>query len=573
MKRVITATMAIAMVLAACTATMAIAMMLAACDTNQPAAESEEPSCSLEFHNKGLRGSITMPQGTVVNYTAYTELYYVENVEDSAYQYMNIYVPEGATQQTPIFMPNGIGGYKAAKAGKPEIEKASGRALAEGYVVAIAGARGNNSKKATADGQKVYTGRAPKALLDLKAAVRYLRYFDQEILGDAEKIITNGTSAGGAMSALLGTTGNHPDFEPMLKEMGAAPTRDDVYASVCFCPITDLDHADMAYEWFFGCTNGQRRQISKARAKVSYDLAALYPAYFNSLILSTPEGVALTADNYRDYIKQLIIESAQKAKDAGAVIPDTLGFLFSKPSTNGMSKKAMRPQNEAPEPPSGMHNPQAAGGFDPNNRPPMPPQEGHGQGQGQGQMPPMGGEHGPMPPMGMMGGPMMPQQMPQMPQGEYILDLNLDTFLNAVAAETTLKSAPAFDSKGVAKGKASAENEEFGDQEGNTANFTDFALQRATGVADTTVSSEMQMRVKMLNPMYYIGDASATTAQHWYIRHGSKDRDTSLPIPTSLALKLQNSGKDVDYKIAWNRNHAGDYALNELFDWIGEICK
>ena len=79
-------------------------------------------------------------------------------------------------------------------------------------------------------GKTVYTGRAPKGLLDLKAAVRYLRFFDRDMLGDAEHIITDGTSAGGAMSSLLGSTGNNPSYEPMLKAMGAADTRDDVFA-------------------------------------------------------------------------------------------------------------------------------------------------------------------------------------------------------------------------------------------------------------------------------------------------------------------------------------------------------
>ena len=98
----------------------------------------------------------------------------------------------------------------------------------------------------------IFTGRAPKALLDLKAAVRYLRHFDGVIPGDAEKIIADGTSAGGAMSSLVGAAGNNPAFDSYLKAMGAADVRDDVFASVCFCPITDLDHADMAYEWLYG---------------------------------------------------------------------------------------------------------------------------------------------------------------------------------------------------------------------------------------------------------------------------------------------------------------------------------
>ena len=73
--------------------------------------------------------------------------------------------------------------------------------------------RSKSSPQGGTGGGLIYTGRAPKAILDLKAAIRYLRHFDKQMLGDAERIITDGTSAGGA--------------------------------SVCFCPITDLDHAEV----------------------------------------------------------------------------------------------------------------------------------------------------------------------------------------------------------------------------------------------------------------------------------------------------------------------------------------
>lgn len=58
----------------------------------------------LQFNpTNGVKASLTMPNGNVVNYTAYTKLYFVTNVEDSTYQYMNIFVPEGASQITPIY--------------------------------------------------------------------------------------------------------------------------------------------------------------------------------------------------------------------------------------------------------------------------------------------------------------------------------------------------------------------------------------------------------------------------------------------------------------------------------------
>ena len=43
-----------------------------------------------------------------VSYTAYERLFYVTNVEDSAYQFLNVNVPDGATQQTPIFLSANI---------------------------------------------------------------------------------------------------------------------------------------------------------------------------------------------------------------------------------------------------------------------------------------------------------------------------------------------------------------------------------------------------------------------------------------------------------------------------------
>ena len=77
------------------------------------AAKKTTPKLVLDA-SKGVAGSVTLPTGKKVNYTAYTKLYYVTHVEDSTYQYMNVFVPDGATQSTPIFMPNYVGGYMAA---------------------------------------------------------------------------------------------------------------------------------------------------------------------------------------------------------------------------------------------------------------------------------------------------------------------------------------------------------------------------------------------------------------------------------------------------------------------------
>ena len=46
------------------------------------------------------------------------------------------------------------------------------------------------------------------------------------------------------------------------------------------------------------------------------------------------------------------------------------------------------------------------------------------------------------------------------------------------------------------------------------------------------------------------------------------DRDTSFLVPINLATKLKNAGYDVDFFLSWNRPHAGDYNLDDLFLWI-----
>ena len=151
----------------------------------------------LDFRTQNYTRQSTVVNGQTVAYRAYENIVYVANPADSAYQTINIYIPEayfnggninGYTAQTaPIFLPNQIGGYMPAKAGVPgkggfgpskegQVD-AIQVALSRGYVVASPGARGRTAA----------TGKAPAAIVDLKAAVRYLRFNDAVMAGDAEK--------------------------------------------------------------------------------------------------------------------------------------------------------------------------------------------------------------------------------------------------------------------------------------------------------------------------------------------------------------------------------------------------
>lgn len=203
---------------------LAMTAALAACDQASVTIEGLTFDTSIRTEK-----TVVMPDGETITYDAYENIYFVTHVEDSTYQTLNFYVPKGANEKTPIFLRTYVGGYMAAKACEPQANDATGRALQEGYVLCIPGSRGWNSRVGD-----TFTGRAPADVLDLKAAIRYLRHNDATMPGNAERIITDGTSAGGAMSSLLGSSGNSPMFESYLQAMGAAPERDDVFASVCY---------------------------------------------------------------------------------------------------------------------------------------------------------------------------------------------------------------------------------------------------------------------------------------------------------------------------------------------------
>ena len=135
--------------------------------------------------NKNYTTKTATVNGKTITYRAYENIVYVAKPVDIAYQTINIYIPEEYfknktvgkynAKTAPIFFPNTVGGYMPGAAGIPGNGRdgqpdASLIALSNGYVVASPGARGRTLEK---NGK--YTGKAPAVIVDLKAAVRYLR--------------------------------------------------------------------------------------------------------------------------------------------------------------------------------------------------------------------------------------------------------------------------------------------------------------------------------------------------------------------------------------------------------------
>lgn len=246
-------------------------------------------------------GNLTI-HGREVSFRMWENLAYVQNPRAPRLQVLNLYVPDNCGEKAPVFFPNAIGGYMEAMPIMPEgypdgTGNAAAEALARGYIVASPGARGS----LTQVGGK-WVGKAPAAIVDLKAAVRYLKSILPLVGGDPEKIISNGTSAGGALSALLGMSGDGAEYETLLEDAGAMPGSDRIFASSCYCPILNLEHSDMAYEWQYGHLTPD--------SEISAALAKAYPAYVSGLL---PGGRDLAEVDA--FIREKLLQSARTAPE------------------------------------------------------------------------------------------------------------------------------------------------------------------------------------------------------------------------------------------------------------------
>ena len=464
--------------------------------------------------------------GTVDNkdikYRAFEYIPYVSNPIDIDQQYINIYIPEEYfnngtvngynTQTAPIFMPNNVGGYMPSQPMAPKVENNKPNsalyALSRGYVVASPATRGRTNK--ASDGN--FIGKAPAVIVDLQAATAYLHANDTTMPGNAKRIITNGTSAGGAVSLLQGATGNTSDYQPYLQALGAATASTDVYASSAYAPITNLDAADMAYEWSYnGITsfnkvtmgqgelpqanvggapapmqrNVQRVNLTNDDVAYSDLLKSHFPDYVNNLQLRDRTGVILKLDKkgngtFKQYVKSFIIDAANKAKSNGADL-SRYSFLVLDKNT-GLVK-----------------------------------------------------------------------------------DIDWDAY-NSFTSRSKVPGA--FDSRS----NDSGENSLFGTSTSDTNHFTITAA-----LHDTTTNNDVYVEnakiVTMMNPMNYLGSPSATNAKYYRIRYGTADSNTSVAIPLIVGTRAQNLGYSVDMATPFGVDHAGDYDLQDLFNWMDSIVK
>lgn len=452
----------------------------------------------------------------------YENLPYVTNPTEPDFQVLNLFVPEvyyvnasitssqGSSRVTytkdtaPILIYNKVGGYMPARPAEltPQPGVPAGlagkdreyilAALEHGYVVASPGARGR-----TLYSNGVYTGKAPAVIVDLKAAVRYLRANDAHLPGSAERLVSIGTSAGGAVSYLLGASANSPLYASYMQQMGVANASDEIFAVQAYCPISLLPIANEAYEWQYRYEtnyktikitqldyNVERKEVAGTltaeQTRLAQDLAQRFPAIVNDLKL-THKGQPLTLNadgtgSFLNYVYTKVIESAQAQLDAGR---DMSGYDF------------------------------------------LTIADGH------------------------------------------VTKIDVYKYVHYM---TRLKTPGAFDSLDNSTG----ENNLFGDAKVDNKHFTTFMYQRAG--APQGLLADLQT-VQLMDPWAFMhSDVDARKVpQYWRIRHGTKDRDTSLAISAILAIGVEQAGREVDYFLPWDVPHSGDYDRAEFFAWVDKI--
>lgn len=543
------------------------------------------------------------------------DILYTPKATTPKFQRMSIFVPapylnadgtvnpDGAmgrftARTAPVVFENNSAGYMQMPhtwLGGPRDE--AGKYLKRGMVYVTCGCRGRESR----DEAGKLCAKSPWALVDLKTAIRFLRHNAAALPGDFGRMISVGWSAGGAMSSLIGLTGNDPHYLSFLEQNGAfMEETDDVYAAQVYCPIIDLDHADLAYEWQFGkdpenesSPAGPAGVMTPFQAALSEKLAAAYIRYFNSLGLKHPQtGAPLTLNedgrsgSGYEYLMEQLEESATEylSRLAAGALPEN--YTPEDYLRGTYTRKTPAPMPEGPKDGPGpkddigLHHAGAAVA--------LPPLDGPDGGKPSG--PPSLGDLVSRPPKGI---PYKGLEFPMVDapgtdkrtwlgwNGKKATISSLDDYI--LNHRRRMKPCTAFDTLGMDSG----ENQEFGTPEQDYMHFSE-AIPAAiaelkeqfpegysryyTAYAKVLSDSGLIQRRQLINPMNFVGSADSSAARYFRIRVGACDADTAFTISMALAVKLANTGTDVDYALIWDKPHCEADYPGEVCDWIERIC-
>lgn len=487
----------------------------------------------------------------------------------------------------PVVMPINTPGYSKMNA-LTEYSSEAATYTKEGFIYMSAGLRGRD------------TG-APNGVVDAKAAIRYLRS-NTNYISSTNPFYVFGMSGGGAQSAIIGASGDSELYTSYLNEIGAVSTTSDAVDGVmAWCPITNLDVADSAYEWNLGSA---RTGLDTESQTLSNNLATQFAEYMNKLQLKDSEGNVLTLQSsnegiyqsgtYYEYIKEVIETSLEHF-----LADTTFPYDASKSSNNG------GPGGGGP-----------GGGTPPSGEAPSsnaPSGDASGNSSSSGQTSSTDNASSETTSIEQVDKVNRQQTSSALSLTgtynsveEYIAALNTNktwvtydsttkkVTITSVAdfvsqLKSPSKSLTAFD----ALDESQAENQLFGSN-GEGSHFDsilanllkgtsyEFAFTEDASTKDSQ-GNTVETRVQMYNPMYYLtsyyeGNKTSTVAKNWRIRTGINQGDTALSTEVNLALALQQyGGLTVDFETIWGQGHTeaertGESSTN-FINWVKENTK
>ena len=481
--------------------------------------------------------------------TVYQGVYMNANVTNLNNQTMLIYVPaayletdesgavtgichEGAAGRytadtAPIVYLNECGGWRSSSP-----RSADTSYIEAGFVYVTAGARSRDA----VDENGMHTGKAPTQVVDLKSGVIALRANADVIPGDKDRIVSVGTSGGGQMSSILGASGNMPEYYPYLYEAGAlgvtkngggyeSAFSDSVFAAQCYCPIADIENADLAYAWWWADLadrGGSYRGSMTAFERRLQELEAeAFVGYLNGLGLKDADGGALTltglrSGSYYDAILNNVSAALNAMAEAGEIDPaaeyaDASSWLVTKED--------------------GTWQVTDLAGF-------------------------------------MTGTGLVNQRNKAIP-GFDPMDKSAENDAFGAAEDAAVHF-----SRSVAQ-ILSDHYEELSALDGFSREQADgYIAEALTGGRADAVAEQADLLNATEILLGSNGHRAVDPARHWRIRSGTADQHTSFSVGFNIALAAESTGMDADYHLVWNMPHGSSEgsSTGTFLDWIHEIC-
>ena len=479
--------------------------------------------------------------------------------------------------------------------------------LKTGFVYVYAGFRGRSSGYESGGGKgEVFSGGAPWPVVDLKAAVRYLRYNAKTLPFDAKKIFVFGFSVGGGVSAVMGSAGDAKLYTPYLEQVGAAmhdaegeTLSDAVFGSASWCPVTSFDTADASYEWMMGQYESKDSRAEGTWTKqLSQDLSRAYASYVNEMDFRDGDDQPLTLD-----------ETSGEIYADGSYYTHLLNILQD-------SATEFFAHTEFPYTYTPRHVVNAGFPGDPNLQ---------SAGTGASDVEAITGDASAQAVSGTQkdeeksDGTSRVEAVVYNTETDYVNALNSDQWwftYNERKDAVRITSVGDFvrHLKNAAKGvcafdaidRSTVENQLFGVDEAGSLHFSKIVCDTITAGRDTyakldgwkdtlvkdwtgdlievdSLETAMETRVDMFNPLFFLsgsqkGFGTATVAPYWRINSGVFQTDTSLCTEANLAVALgtYEGVEDVSYNPIWGRGHElceiGGSSEDKLIEWILSCC-